>query len=1050
MADEEESTNPNQQPQQQQQPIDSPDDDEYDSDEDSVDSVDDIDPDDDSPSANLRRFISSMSNRRNRRLEAEEEKRYVYHEDLYNFPPDPERWTEEDLREFWADAPLETEKPGWDPVAADEEDWEIVRDEMREGRDPPIAPFYIPYRKCFPAIPDNHHDIATPKGVIEELDRIEEFLKWVSFIFHDGSSYEGTVWDDLAHGKGVYVAEEGLVRYEGEWLQNQMEGHGVVEVEIPDTEPRPGSKLEDKMRAQGKIISRDYMSPRDREWLEMDIEDSYALAGGKREVPFYENNEWIRIFGRKPEKGRYRYSGQWKHGHMHGCGVYEVNERIIYGRFYFGNHVNDDSAGCDADASALHAGIAEVAAAKARMFINKPDGMIREARGPYGDPQHPYLYEEEEAWQAPGFINQFYDVPDYWKTYVEEVDQEREMWLNSFYKAPLRLPMPAELEYWWSKDEVPEFVLINQEPEPDPEDPSKLIQTEEPLILHTRTGRLINYTEDEEHGIRLFWQPNLKEGDEVDPDEVEFLPLGFDEFYGKVKIEKKSKLLDMVAAMENAFKPWFERLERWTEEQKKASKMKLDLINQELEFIEAQICLEEAMEDLEMELKRKQKEEEKRDLTGEEGEEPSAFVGQEGTKEEEEADEEEEDEEVPVSFGSVSDQGVARDDKKANNSGNSPFSSLSLSLATSALASMMPLKKLQRQPSSAKHLLATRQETSESLTNENVCSLGLLASYFAYLALTLSVLPGKVIPGVILSDGSRLHYRCNGLLSLLLFIGLLGIGIFTKLISPVVLADRGMELLSTTFAVGVVITLLLYASGRSSKEQGSSLTPHVTGNFIHDLWFGIQLNPQFMGVDLKFFFIRAGMMGWLLINLSVLAKSLEAGNANLSMILYQIFCALYVIDYFFYEEYMTSTWDIIAERLGFMLVFGDLVWIPFTFSIQGWWLLRNEVELSTAAAIANCIVFLVGYMVFRGANKQKHVFKKNPKALIWGRPPKVIGGRLLASGYCSIIPYFYPIYLLILLIWRERRDEEKCAQKYKDVWAEYCKLVPSRILPYIY
>ncbi|KAK1322815.1 hypothetical protein QJS10_CPA02g00671 [Acorus calamus] len=721
MADEEESTNPNQQ-QQQQTTIDPPDDDEYDSDEDSIDSVDDIDPDDDSPSANLRRFISSMSNRRNRRLEAEEEKRYVYHEDLYNFPPDPERWTEEDLREVWADAPLEAEKPGWDPVAADEEDWEIVRDEMREGRDPPIAPFYLPYRKCFPAIPDNHHDIATPKGVIEELDRIEEFLKWVSFIFHDGSSYEGTVWDDLAHGKGVYVAEEGLVRYEGEWLQNQMEGHGVVEVEIPDTEPRPGSKLEDKMRAQGKIISRDYMSPRDKEWLEMDIEDSYALAGGKREIPFYENNEWIRLFGRKPEKGRYRYSGQWKHGHMHGCGVYEVNERIIYGRFYFGNHVNDDSAGCDADASGLHAGIAEVAAAKARMFVNKPDGMIREARGPYGDPQHPYLYEEEEAWQAPGFISQFYDVPDYWKTYMEEVDQEREMWLNSFYKAPLRLPMPAELEYWWSKDEVPEFVLINQEPEPDPEDPSKLIQTEEPLILHTRTGRLINYTEDEEHGIRLFWQPNLKEGDEVDPDEVEFLPLGFDEFYGKVKIEKKSKLLDMVAAMENAFKPWFERLERWTEEQKKASKMKLDLINQELEFIEAQICLEEAMEDLEMELKRKQKEEEKRDLTGEEGEEPSAFVGQEGAKEEEEADEEEEDEEVSVSFGSVSDQGVARDDKKASNSGNSPFSSLSLSLATSALASMMPLKKLQRQPSSAKHLPATRQETFESPTTENVCS----------------------------------------------------------------------------------------------------------------------------------------------------------------------------------------------------------------------------------------------------------------------------------------------------------------------------------------
>ncbi|WRX30135.1 Sterol biosynthesis ERG24/DHCR-like - like 5 [Theobroma cacao] len=31
---------------------------------------------------------------------------------------------------------------------------------------------------------------------------------------------------------------------------------------------------------------------------------------------------------------------------------------------------------------------------------------------------------------------------------------------------------------------------------------------------------------------------------------------------------------------------------------------------------------------------------------------------------------------------------------------------------------------------------------------------------------------------------------------------------------------------------------------------------------------------------------------------------------------------------------MTSTWDIIAERVGFMLLFRDLVWIPFTFSIQ--------------------------------------------------------------------------------------------------------------------
>ncbi|KAJ8493378.1 hypothetical protein OPV22_015099 [Ensete ventricosum] len=352
-------------------------------------------------------------------------------------------------------------------------------------------------------------------------------------------------------------------------------------------------------------------------------------------------------------------------------------------------------------------------------------------------------------------------------------------------------------------------------------------------------------------------------------------------------------------------------------------------------------------------------------------------------------------------------------------------------------------------------------------------SVGLLSCYLGYLAVAGSVLPGKIVPGALLSDGSRLHYRCNGLASLLLLVALLEIGIYMKLISAMVIADKGLELLSATFIFSVFVSLVLYAAGLKSRSQSSSFKPHVTGDFIHDWWFGVQLNPHFLGLDLKFFFVRAGMMGWLLINLSLLAKNYEAGTANLSVILYQLFCTLYVLDYFFYEEFMTSTWDIIAEKLGFMLVFGDLVFIPFTFSIQGWWLLKNKVELTKVAAVANCLVFLVGYRVFRGANRQKHVFKKDPKAPIWGKPPKVIGGKLLASGYwgiarhcnylgdlllalsfslpCGIssaIPYFYPTYLLILLIWRERRDEARCSQKYKEIWAEYCQLVPWRILPY--
>ncbi|XP_028065543.1 delta(14)-sterol reductase-like [Camellia sinensis] len=131
-------------------------------------------------------------------------------------------------------------------------------------------------------------------------------------------------------------------------------------------------------------------------------------------------------------------------------------------------------------------------------------------------------------------------------------------------------------------------------------------------------------------------------------------------------------------------------------------------------------------------------------------------------------------------------------------------------------------------------------------------SVTMLLGFFAYLAIAGSIIPGKLVPGVILSDGTRLQYRCNGLISLILLVALLGIGVWTDFTSPTAIADRGLELLSAAFILSFLVTLVLYVAGRKSHDQGSSLKPHVTGNLIHDWWFGIQLNPQFMGIDLKY------------------------------------------------------------------------------------------------------------------------------------------------------------------------------------------------------
>ena len=187
---------------------------------------------------------------------------------------------------------------------------------------------------------------------------------------------------------------------------------------------------------------------------------------------------------------------------------------------------------------------------------------------------------------------------------------------------------------------------------------------------------------------------------------------------------------------------------------------------------------------------------------------------------------------------------------------------------------------------------------------------------------------------------------------------------------------------------------------------------------------------------------------------------------------YQFVTAFYILDYFWNEEKMLTTWDIISEEFGHMLVFGDYVFIPFVFSIQCHYLLNYPDFEGYFVVGIILVLYFIGYYIFRTANSQKNQFKTTPNQPIWGKDPLTVGGKLLISGfwgfgrhmnytgdlimalaYClpcgsQLGGYTYSIYLTILLTHRAYRDDTKCQQKYKKLWDEYCARVPFVYVPF--
>lgn len=365
--------------------------------------------------------------------------------------------------------------------------------------------------------------------------------------------------------------------------------------------------------------------------------------------------------------------------------------------------------------------------------------------------------------------------------------------------------------------------------------------------------------------------------------------------------------------------------------------------------------------------------------------------------------------------------------------------------------------------------------------NTRLFSWEAVAAYSGYVLFQCIVhllLPGQLLQGAKLPGGKHLTYKLTGVRNLVATAAAT-LAVWAWRPSALIwVHDEYLPLFTASVLFSVVLSAYLYASSflgnKQLAEQGSS------GYVLYDFFMGRELNPRLGTLDLKEFCeLYPGLTGWLVLNWAMTAHAAQReGGITMALVLVNMFQTIYVADAMWFEPAILTTMDIIHDGFGFMLVFGDLSWVPFTYSLQARYLADHPQVLSWMAITSIVALKVVGYLTFRGSNSQKDRFRRDPghpanarlrtiqtqrgrRLLVdgwWGvaRHINYFGDWLMAWAWClpcgfeSIIPYFYVVYFGVLLVHRDRRDGHACHQKYGKDWELYTSIVKYRIVPLVY
>ena len=354
---------------------------------------------------------------------------------------------------------------------------------------------------------------------------------------------------------------------------------------------------------------------------------------------------------------------------------------------------------------------------------------------------------------------------------------------------------------------------------------------------------------------------------------------------------------------------------------------------------------------------------------------------------------------------------------------------------------------------------------------------GFLAPLLIIAVITLLhvLLPGRYVKGYINIPGTtdKMLYRLNGLLVLAFSATIwFSLGNYGNLPYNWLYLHR-WEGLAGACLLGLIFSAVVVFNYKPVRK-----------NILADFFLGraenISINKG--RIDLKMWLY---MVGAILLELNVLSFAAHhnmtyGSEASPGILITSLLLTWFVTEYLFFERVHLYTYDIFAERVGFKLGWGCIVFYPYFYTVPLWSTVHlPDPGLSSLYYILPVIIFFTGWGLARGANMQKYHFKRDPdKRFLWIKPESITDGKntllvngfwgtsrhinylgeiLMASGIALATgypetgrPWLYPLYYVILLFTREWDDDRRCAAKYGDLWSEYKKRVKYRIIPFVY